>query len=176
MATIYFYNAKTEYSPKNKQLISNTAKEIVKRLASRYLSVCFESIEIEKGKNGKPYIRGYDNFHFNISHSDSAIAVAVDTDEIGVDIEKLRKADFRICNRFFTEREKEYVGNSDRRFFQIWTKKEAYIKKHGLALKDLKKTCNDNIFTTEIDDFIISVSQSKNSHINIIVLENLEDL
>lgn len=176
MATLYFYNPDTYYSPKHKESVSETAKEIVKKIASKTLSKNTDELEFEIGYNGKPYLKENKNFCFNISHSGNAVAVAVSNTEIGVDIEKIRKADFRVCNRFFTENEKEYVGNSDRRFFEIWTKKEAYIKLNGLALKNLKEAKSDNIFTTEIEDFIISVAQKEKSNINIIVLEKLEDL
>ena len=176
MASLYFYKLNTDYSPADKENISETAKEIVKILASKILSVDKSKLEFAIGKNGKPYFKENKNFHFNISHSKNAIAVAVSNTEIGVDIEKLRNADFRVCDRFFTETEKEYVGYDNRRFFEIWTKKEAYIKLNGLALKNFKEAQSDNIFSTEIEDYIISVAQKEKTNIDIILLEKLEDL
>ena len=176
MASVYFYNPNTAYSPDNKEKVSATAKEIVKVLASRTLLKTITESDFVIGQNGKPYLKESEDFYFNISHCGNAVAVAVSDTEIGVDIEKLRKADFRVCRRFFTDKEKTYVGYSDRRFFEIWTKKEANIKLNGLALKNLKEAQSDNIFSAEIDDFIISVAQKEKSDINIIVLEKLEDL
>ena len=150
MAAVFFYNPKKDYSPVEKENVSKSAKEIVKKIASKTLSIAENELEFEIGKNGKPHLKGIDNFHFNISHCKNTIAVAVSDSSIGIDIEKVRKADFRICDRFFTETEKEYVGYSDRHFFEIWTKKEAYIKSQSLALKNFKEACSDNIFTTEL--------------------------
>lgn len=174
MTTVYFYNPKIDYSPVLKENVSKTAQKIVKILAAKSLSKAENELEFEISENGKPHFKGIENFHFNISHCENAITVAVSDRPVGIDIEKLREADFRVSERFFTENEKKYVGSCDRRFFEIWTKKEAYIKKHGLALKNLKDALSDNVFTTEIDGFIISVCE--NSDINTIVLEKLEDL
>ena len=91
--------------------------------------------EIKKGPHGKPYFPGTD-IHFNISHSGDYKVLAIAETPVGVDIEKVRKADLRVANRF-AQTEKDYVLEKDNnyRFFEIWTKKEAYLKYKGTGLR-----------------------------------------
>ena len=90
--------------------------------------------EIKKGSHGKPYFPGTD-IHFNISHSGDLKILAIAETPVGVDIEKVRKADLRVAKRF-CENEYNYITqkDSEHRFFEIWTKKEAYLKYKGTGL------------------------------------------
>ena len=63
---------------------------------------------------------------------------------IGVDIEKIRNADpdyyLRLATRFFSRKEFEVIKAApehDRTlfFFSCWTRKEAYLKRHGVGLR-----------------------------------------
>lgn len=85
---------------------------------------------------GKPFLKNIDSFHFNISHSGRWIICGVDDKPIGVDVEVLRKFDFKIAKRFFTKFEFDYIANSPikkqiNKFYEIWTTKESYIKAIG---------------------------------------------
>ena len=42
------------------------------------------------GSHGKPYIIGYEQVHFNISHSDNICICVVDDMPIGIDIQKMK--------------------------------------------------------------------------------------
>lgn len=112
---------------------------LIKIIASQALDIEIKDILIEKERYGKPYLKGYKNFHFNISHTRNAIIVAVSRTSVGVDIEKIRKAETKIAKRFFTQTEQSYVSEFaekvDKRFYEIWTKKEAHIKYIGEGLK-----------------------------------------
>ena len=64
----------------------------------------------------------------------------------------------------FTKAEAEYVGESINRFFEIWTKKEAFLKQKGVGLKGglqsfsvLDKEINSRISTFFVGDFVVSV-------------------
>lgn len=87
---------------------------------------------------GKPYIEGVQDFHYNISHTQSAIAIAVSRTPIGVDVEHICAFDSKIAERFFCQRETKYIEsdccNAEQRFYEIWTKKEAYVKWIGKGL------------------------------------------
>ncbi len=90
-------------------------------------------------KNGKPYFEN--GPHISLSHSGDYACAAVSSSPIGVDIEKLREFDLKILDRFFTHREKSYILKRDtqKRFFTLWTLKEAVIKREGRTLSDLSK-------------------------------------
>lgn len=114
---------------------------------------------LEFNQNGKPYLKGYPNFHFNISHSKDAVVIAFGNSEMGVDIEKVRSVNLKVANRFFTENERAKI-KSPTDFFTVWTQKEAVIKKGGKALKDISSidtTLENNLKTFFKDDLVISL-------------------
>lgn len=109
----------------------------------RYLTCVFfniknSNLQFKKNEYGKPYLVGVDNFYYNISHTRDAFIIGVSTDSIGVDIEKIREYEMGIATRFFTPPEVWYIkGENDetsKRFYEIWTKKEAYAKWEGKGL------------------------------------------
>lgn len=91
-----------------------------------------------KNDYGKPHLSGHPCWHFNISHTRSIIAVAVSDHKVGIDAEKVQKAELSVAERFFTAAERKYISegglSADERFYEIWTRKEAYIKWAGKGL------------------------------------------
>ena len=162
-----------------KQRYSDIAKAFVIDRASKTLGVPTKDIIIEKTENGKPYFKKYPDFHFNISHTNGAVAVAFSKKSVGVDVEKLRNVNFNIANRFFKKKETEYVflepQNTKKRFFEIWTKKEASIKEKGLTLSHISNMDTSHIHTFQNGEFIISVC-SECDKSRLIVLENGYDM
>ncbi len=101
--------------------------------------------QIEKNEFGKPYVKGRDDFYYNLSHSGKYVVIAFGNGEIGVDIQQHRgDTDMRmIADHCFARDEKDYVWQSDRqikeRFYEIWTGKESYLKYIGKGLcKDMR--------------------------------------
>ena len=81
-----------------------------------------------------------ENIDFSISHSGGALAVAISSDAVGVDIEPLSAEDDgeRIARRFFSADELSLYLSSEpslRReaFLRIWTAKEAIFKSRAEA-------------------------------------------
>lgn len=107
-------------------------------IIQKKLNLCTSDMLFDKNQFGRPYLKGYSNFHFNLSHTNNAITVAVSDKTVGVDIERVRPFDLKIAERFFSSREAAYVNEkmdeSITRFFEIWTKKEAYVKYTGQGL------------------------------------------
>lgn len=104
-----------------------------------------EEVQIKKDSRGKPYvtIRGEKSSDFfNISHTSGVGVIIFSNHEVGIDIEMIGNADDRIAQRFFQVNEKQYLHDStddmeyQRRFYEIWTKKEAYLKWNGIGLAD----------------------------------------
>lgn len=98
-----------------------------------------------RGVHGKPAIAGpkLDRpLYFNISHSGQWVAIAVAQNEcIGIDLERItaRQSMMAIARRYFTNREFSELGDLApemmlRRFYELWTLKEAYSKACGNAL------------------------------------------
>lgn len=146
-----------------KALISLTAELFLRLYIADKYGISSSEITFFHTKNGKPYLKTPKSFYFNLSHSENTAAVAISDCEIGVDIEKLRKFNPKTAERFFSADELNYIfsGERDIRFTEIWTKKEAFIKLNSLNLSHLKGAKTENIFTTKIDDFILSYCDEK---------------
>lgn len=118
--------------------ISLYAELIVRLVACKMLDIANSDLRFEKNKSGKPFLKGVEGFKFNISHTKNAVIVAVSSTEVGTDIEIISVVDEKIAKRFFTENEQSYIlsdnKNANLRFFEVWTKKEAYLKYLGDGL------------------------------------------
>ncbi|NOU15979.1 MAG: 4'-phosphopantetheinyl transferase superfamily protein [Bacteroidales bacterium] len=86
---------------------------------------------------GKPYCSFLDDFHFNVSHSGSWVVCAVDSNPIGIDVEKISQIDLDISKNYFSKKEHEGLlrsNNPIEYFFTLWSLKESYIKFIGKGL------------------------------------------
>lgn len=160
---------------------------IVRQLACKELNIENEDLIFDRNEFGKPYLIDYPEFHFNISHTRNAIAVAISDKPVGIDIERIKDADLNIARRFFTEQEQAYILCNEldqlKRFYEIWTKKEAYIKYMGkglsIPLKSFDVTeyvIRDRINCFEINGYAVSVcrdDETRRSDIKIISEEEL---
>jgi 4'-phosphopantetheinyl transferase len=139
---------------------------LVRKKISNITGLKNKEIIFSKGINGKPLLVGYPKLNFNISHTRNALAVVFSEDEIGIDIERVTNADLQVAKRCFNDVELDFLYKHDNlnlAFFEIWTKKEAFIKSSGIGLKmPLKSFCvvGDSRYKTfYIDDYVISVYQ-----------------
>lgn len=102
-----------------------------------------DSVRFARSEAGKPYAVGL-QAHFNISHSGHYVVCAVSRRSVGIDIERMRPIREKLARKVCTQAEWEWyqraAGSEDatRRFFRIWTTKEAYFKWLGSGITDLK--------------------------------------
>lgn len=91
----------------------------------------------QRNKHGKPSLKGINGIYFNISHCRNAIAVAVDKQNIGIDIECFRTPTPALLQYTMNESEIAEVNQSahpDRSFSLFWTQKEALFKYLGTGI------------------------------------------
>lgn len=150
------------------QVRSLAAEVLVQQLLQTHFHIT--DAALCRGDSGQPYLTGCDLF-VSISHSDQKVACAVSQTPVGIDIEKIRPVDLNLCRHVCVEEEKQYVlGDLPQwpaglcrdteilqRFFEVWTAKEAYFKKLGTGITDLKSV---NILPMErhipvLDDYIL---------------------
>ena len=136
---------------------------LVRNEASRALSIPFWELNFGYSEYGKPYIEGFENYSFSVSHSGGCVAFVDSTEDIGIDIQLIQGKN-KHAARFFTENEQLYAAQSDSAFFEVWTRKEAYVKmlgiglSHGLRSFDVLDESLACCFTTKIlQHHIISV-------------------
>ena len=87
---------------------------------------------------GKPYFAELP-IRFSLSHSGDRVILAVSDREIGADIERILPRSLAAAKRFFTKEEQAYLQEAEdacARFYEIWTKKEAYGKWLGGGMAD----------------------------------------
>jgi len=122
----------------HKKNLSIAADALCRKAISDYCNVSPDEIEFEYNAKGKPFAKNLP-LYFSKSHSGNLAVCAVSDCEIGIDVEKIRDINPRVSDRFATDREKEYIKNSENGFFKIWTLKEAYFKCIGTGLgSDIK--------------------------------------
>jgi 4'-phosphopantetheinyl transferase len=59
---------------------------IIKTIIIKELEIENKFIFFDKNEYGKPYLRGYSKFNFNISHSGDFVVCAIDELSVGIDI------------------------------------------------------------------------------------------
>ena len=108
-------------------------------------------MEFLYNEHGKPYIEG--GPFFSISHCKEAIAVALDDQPIGIDIESIRRFDPELVTRTMNDSEQALIAASDhpeRAFTRLWTQKEAILKMQGTGI-----TSFEQLQTLPISDYRI---------------------
>ncbi|MCH7322503.1 4'-phosphopantetheinyl transferase superfamily protein [Solibacillus sp. MA9] len=99
-----------------------------------------DEVQKKVGVNGKPILTFPRNVHFNVSHAGIWLVCIVDEKPVGIDIERIQEIDIDIAQSFFTKEEYAYIiypmtiDEQQKRFFQIWTMKECYVKATGEGL------------------------------------------
>jgi 4'-phosphopantetheinyl transferase len=118
------------------------ARALLRLMLARYTGRSPRSFEFDEEGGARPQLR--DNpwgWHFSVSHSEDRIAVALSRAPIGIDIERIAAGqDWRaIASICFHPSEQKLLqvgdGSTAREtFFEIWTRKEAYLKAIGTGL------------------------------------------
>lgn len=119
-------------------------------IRSMLLEMGITDSTLHRADSGQPYLSGC-NLHISISHCGTFVACAISPDPVGIDIERIRPIEARMCRHVCTEEEAAYLcpdalsatGKWDdpqllRRFFEIWTGKEAWFKKCGTGITDFR--------------------------------------
>ncbi|WP_373000468.1 4'-phosphopantetheinyl transferase family protein [Lutispora sp.] len=115
------------------------AAVLVRVIAMRRLGIDNCEIQFSTNEYGKPFVKGFPDFYFNISHSGEWVVCAVDDKPIGIDIEQIQHVDLSLADRFFSRQEvldihSKPIDEQHSYFYDIWTLKESYIKAWGKGL------------------------------------------
>lgn len=127
------------------------------------LSEADHSIIFHYSENGKPFLEN--GPFFSISHCKEAIAVAMDDQPIGIDIESIRNVDQDLILRTMNEEEQKQI-HSNRDFTRFWTQKEAILKMEGTGISSFEQlkglSISDyRIQTTEKEKYIYTIAYGK---------------
>ncbi|MBN2684366.1 MAG: 4'-phosphopantetheinyl transferase superfamily protein [Pontiellaceae bacterium] len=124
---------------------SIAARGALRILLSGYSGLPAPAITFSYTDNGKPFIKNSD-IAFNLSHSAEWVLIAISQGrKIGVDIEKVKRTMKveRVAERYFSAEEQSAIQTSAdpcALFFELWARKEAYVKACGSTLfSELKR-------------------------------------
>ena len=122
--------------PEDKRL--SLGVSLLLRRALEINGVSLFSCRFAHTPEGKPYVVDFP-VKISLSHSGKFAAVALSENEVGVDIERTEPQQRRLAERFFHPEEISYLApfdgdEFDRRFTEIWTRKEAYVKALGTGI------------------------------------------
>ena len=126
---------------------------------ARALRVMPTAIEFDFTPHGKPFVawpREGRSLHFSVSHAgDFALIGIAWRHPLGVDVERVRDGidHARMAERIFSPHERTALADIQaamraQAFFGVWTRKEAYVKAHGLGL------------SMPLDSFDVAVAQA----------------
>jgi len=124
--------------------LSLIGKILTKRIVSSETLTPKKNVLIGKTKLGKPVIKkpGNSNLDISISHSGNYLVIGIfNSGKIGVDIELLKDIDFRVFRNCLSASEEIYINSGKKmkqkleNFYEIWTRKEAYLKALGIGLQ-----------------------------------------
>ena len=94
-----------------------------------------EMPELLKDEMGKPYFADGE-IHFNVSHSEEYLAIAVSKYPIGVDIQGPKNIREGMYKKVVQPAEAELIGQErEQDFLRLWTLKESFVKAEGRGLR-----------------------------------------
>ncbi len=120
-----------------------TGRVLLKGILAKRLRVAANTIRFYKTSFGKLHLSCGEvtQLHFNLSHSGNlVVAVFSIFSEVGIDVEDIRPDFLALMVDVLTQDEVNYVlGDSltnsrHKRFFELWTRKEALLKYRGVGL------------------------------------------
>ena len=111
-----------------------TEKRRLEFLASRYLLKYlipdFSFIDLKSHSEGKPFFED-SRVHFSISHSFPYVAVVIDENPVGIDVQIFQDKILRLQQKFLSTEERNLFDNSVEAITLAWAAKEAAFKWFG---------------------------------------------
>ena len=164
-------NQVLRYRREEDQILSLVSKLLLLSQASQDLHVSKDKLHMAYHSLGKPYFPNYPTYQFSISHTERCVAFVASDQPIGLDVEHVFQADKDIVALCFHPQEQLYFSQNDfsaLAFYEIWTQKEAYVKKLGtgmstplLSFNVKEKFIKQSLWSTNLEGYFFSVCSEK---------------
>lgn len=146
----------------------------------------YDQSELLQTPAGKPYFKD-SCIQFNLSHSGRWVVIAWGSTPVGIDVEQIRmdQGKRQLAKRFFCPDEQQYVFEAPeeeqgKRFFQIWTGKESYLKYQGTGINRPLNSFSVHrelpgvmLLTRFFEDACMTVCCEENIHCRMVTLRQL---
>ena len=124
------------YHRRGDRLRSLYTRSLLRILIGRYTNQSPLAIRLTMGIGNKPEFSDNLGWHINATHSGNWILLAIGKYSLGIDVEEV-KPDFTFTDVIplsFSAEERQYIESDGKalfRFFELWTRKEAFVKAIG---------------------------------------------
>jgi 4'-phosphopantetheinyl transferase len=115
------------------------SEPFLRQVLARYISN--NDLIIERGEFGKPFLRDFPEWHFNVSHSGEKLLISISNAPVGIDIERIksRKSLESLVKKCFAISEQNYWFDLPENeklpvFYDFWTRKESVVKGIGRGI------------------------------------------
>ena len=137
----------------------------------------YYELDFYTNKNGKTYINNRNDLFFNQSHSGKYVAGVISNKEIGIDIEEIKEVNINSIKKFASINELGYITSSNndinKRYFEIFCLKEAYVKANGKCLKNINEVSFNivnNTITCSDSNVVCFLKKDKNYILAIVLI------
>lgn len=127
------------YKFKKSKIESLGASILIDEVLKNY-GLCEKDMQYEKNEYGKPFLKGYEDIHFSVSHTKGYSLCSFSDISVGADIQIIGRDSIHLVKRFYTNDEANYVfskpddESQQKAFYRLWSLKESYIKAVGKGM------------------------------------------
>lgn len=114
------------------------ARAVLRTLLGDYTGEDPARVPLRLSASGKPFLASHSDLHFNLSHCEDRGVLAVASQPVGVDLERVRDIPeaLSIAEDLFTISENRALRTFSAKqrseaFLRCWTRKEAFVKARG---------------------------------------------
>ncbi len=119
-----------------------SSEPFLREILADYVQIPAAELVFERGEFGKPTLRDFPEWHFNVSHSGEKMLLAISHDmPVGIDVEQIkpRRSLADLVKKCFAPSEQTYWFNLPENekltvFYDFWTRKESVVKGIGRGI------------------------------------------
>ena len=143
---IYYTKIREEYAGAHMEHM--IAEKLLETALRKEFNIDLKYEPRAEGEHGKPFLSYRPSLHYNISHSGDYVVCLLADQEVGIDVQVHRKANYeRMLRRMVPEAQYDELlagADAEKKFFEQWVRREAYIKWTGEGLsRDLRSISMD---------------------------------
>ena len=143
---IYYTKIREEYAGAHMEHM--IAEKLLETALRKEFNIDLKYEPKAEGEHGKPILSYRPSLHYNISHSGDYVVCLLADQEVGIDVQVHRKANYeRMLRRMVPEEQYDEIlagADAEQKFFEQWVLREAYIKWTGEGLsRDLRSISMD---------------------------------